>query len=179
MALRTVKDYLKEMSSNTDLNVDGLLDIIKNNRIPIKFHEFPQTIPAAALTLDKGIYLNSDVFGVKYSKSGQYHIILHEIGHYLRLKKLGKKNFESKIKSCTTHVDYYQHILFEEMFAEKFAALTYYKLNGSRDESGIRVNFRNGGAQQIYMYTKYAFKDIESIIKVGYFNYHKQMVNIK
>ena len=81
-------EFLKEISEDKRLNFDGLIQLIESEKIPMTFHVFPDPYTRAlGATSDDGVLLN---YRAKYlPKTDLYHLILHEIGHYLRVRKKG------------------------------------------------------------------------------------------
>lgn len=60
------------------------------------------------------------------------HIILHEIGHYKRISKLGKEKVMSNL-SIEDFDLFSDSIIEEEMIADRYACFIHYKLRGNSD----------------------------------------------
>lgn len=65
----------------------------------------------------------------RYSDSLIYFIILHEIGHYKRITKLGREQIISNL-SIMDFDNFTNSIVTEEMIADRYASFVFLKLNG-------------------------------------------------
>jgi len=93
-----------------------------------------------------GIYLSKNSF--KKTDEGylipildnpiNYFIILHELGHYLHLNK--NLNIIKKFEETKDFEGFFDIIIKEEIFADKFSSLNYYKLFGKTFKSPQTFN---------------------------------------
>jgi hypothetical protein len=174
-----ILDYLKNLSEHSILNFVGLIQLIESEQIPIIAHDFPTEYSGAlGATNEVGIYLNFHRL-TNFGQVDIFHVILHEIGHYLRVRKEGADNINKTIASYTTVTEMNDHLIYEERFAEKYATLTYYKLNSKLDSSQIRLNFKNvnffnGGLS----YAKFLLTELQNT-GLTFFDYSRHALNIK
>lgn len=119
-----VKRFLKKMGKKSHLNFKGLIKLIKNNNIPIK--ESGISGPAGIAFHNKILVdiIALDVEGDRMT----YFTLLHEIGHYLRLQKI-PKNYIIDLYKGKDFKLFFNDVVYEELFADKFANLMYYQLN--------------------------------------------------
>lgn len=176
-----VKSYLNNMKKHDvhNLNYDALMAFIGDNEIPMKMFEFPSTFDdALGGTYPNGIILNYYRFK-KLHPRDQYHIILHEIGHYLRINKNGVDAINNRIAQLTKYEDFFDYLFEEEKFAEKFATTTYYAWHKEIDKSIMRFDFNNG--RFIGCIKSYARHLHTELIKSGmtFFEYTTKQFKIK
>jgi hypothetical protein len=172
----SVRDYLISLGNADNLNFTGLVDLIDKENIPIKAYKFPPPYSRAfAATNPISIILNLNE--IRYvSLVNQYHIILHEIGHYLRIRKIGVDAIDSLVGAITVYEDFLNHLIEEERFAEKYATMTFYKLNGRIDDSPMQLDMNAIGK---YMgYAKFMFDDLTKS-GLTFFEYCKTKLNFE
>ena len=181
MKTPTFQSHVKTFPENTkiELNIKGLIQLVKDNKIKVKFCEFPSQFSNAL----GAAHPNCILFNYPYLKGfhpiNQYHVILHEIGHYLRIHRIGADNVNRKIAEYTLLPEFLEHLLEEERFAEKYASMTYYRLNGFLDNSEVRFNFNNPRLlANITSYAKQLHTDL-SESGLLFFDYSKKLLNIK
>jgi hypothetical protein len=122
---KKIKRFLKKMGKESSLNFKGLINLIKDNDIPIK--ESGISGPVGIAFHNKILV---DILGLDYmGYEMTYFTILHEIGHYLRLQKQPKNRIINLYKSDDFKT-FFDDVIYEELFADKFANLEYYRLNG-------------------------------------------------
>jgi hypothetical protein len=170
-------EFLKEISEDKRLNFDGLIQLIESEKIPMTFHVFPDPYTRAlGATSDDGVLLN---YRAKYlPKTDLYHLILHEIGHYLRVRKKGGEAVNIEVTNLKSAEELRDHLLYEERFAEKYATLTFHKLNRVRDNASIKldfndINFFNGSMG----YAKFLFNELQTT-GLSFFDYTRKALNI-
>lgn len=177
-----VIDYLKSVSTLRDEKENGLIKLIEDNEIPVRFHIFPFPYnEASAATSHEGIFINQ--LKMRYFShsetppawcSNEVHIILHEIGHFLHIKKIGHDNINSAIRNLKDYKGFFNHILEEERFAERFARLAYYKLRGLVDSTNVRLNLDDEYyIQRALHYANYVYNELVKS-KLDFFEYTKK-----
>lgn len=124
MITKNLKDHLISRSTKSDLNFLKLVEILEGSK-----YEFIGTTligPVGLATLGKAYFdMTSLVL-----KDDQYvfFVILHEFAHIKKIEKIGK---DGMIKQLSTN-DFYSfidHILNEEILADRFGCLMFYHLN--------------------------------------------------
>lgn len=178
-----IKEYLEELANKSSardagLNYVGLTELIERKNIPIKMHSFPSKFSGALGGAHPlGVFLNYD--RIKYlSGVSQYHIILHEIGHYLKIRMLGEDVINEHIKNLATTGDFVAHLIEEEKFAERFAKLYFKRLNGITDYSECQLNFNDSSFISGTMgYAKYLYINLKES-GLTFFEFTKDMVKI-
>jgi hypothetical protein len=118
-------DGLKDESAAPMVNFNELIELLERENIPVKAHNEGKFSGLATMY---GLYFNLNHL-VQNPNIIVYYIILHEIGHYKRFKKLGK----SYILNSFSQDDFNKWangVIDEEIIADKYAAFTYYKLTG-------------------------------------------------
>lgn len=134
-----VEDYFNKLSDHKTLNFDVLGSYIREQEIPFAFHDFPYPYDGAVgATHPEYILLNRNQL-LRIADKDQYHVILHEIGHYMRIRKVGVDAINKKIATATSYEEFFDHLYEEECFAEKFALLYFYRFNGFLDNSNVKL----------------------------------------
>jgi|AntRauMFilla1563_2_1112583.scaffolds.fasta_scaffold00263_7 hypothetical protein len=125
--MKNFKNYLLEKDADTNYNFRGVLDIIREKNISVKSNKLSFGLGLATIF---GIYIDIDKLESDYRLTDEIrmYIILHEIGHYVRMKKLGEDNILDKM-SRPDFEHFFQGIIEEEIFADRWASIMYYKLN--------------------------------------------------
>lgn len=108
----------------SDLNFIGLLNLINDNKIEIKVRNLMNSGGMATfydiyLDMSKLRFLDYDI---------RFFIICHEIAHYKKIKRDGKEYHLNKL-SINDVAKLYEHILDEEIFADKYAYILFKSLN--------------------------------------------------
>ena len=124
-----VKKYLMKLDEDSDLNFAGLAKLIEANEIPIKNTRF--TVPAPGMCANDCVYL--DIPGIESVNSYTYKffVVAHEISHFLRFKRKGENYNKDSYKENDFN-KFGEFVIFEEMFADRFARYIYNSLNESR-----------------------------------------------
>lgn len=73
------------------------------------------------------IYLDIDKMINVFDSTTIGYIILHEIGHYKRISKMGKEHVLSMLSSDNFDI-FSEHIIHEEIIADRYAGFVYNKL---------------------------------------------------
>ena len=81
-----------------------------------------------------GIYLDMDKIISRFHPMMIKYIILHEIGHYKRITKLGKEQVIKNL-SLENYDEFCDSVIFEEIIADRYACLVYLRLE--------RISFRS------------------------------------
>jgi len=109
----------------SDLNFIGLLNLINEDKIDIKVRNLIKSGGIATfyeiyLDMSKLRFLDHDI---------RFFIICHEIAHYRKIKKDGVDFHMNKL-SVNDLIELYEHILNEEIFADRYGNILYKHLNG-------------------------------------------------
>lgn len=78
-----------------------------------------------------------------------YFIILHEIAHYKRIKKMGREAVIKNLSSDDMDI-LHKHLLYEEIFADRYASLLYYRLTGELYPKTLTQQLDNPFRQEEY-----------------------------
>jgi len=108
-----------------NLNFSGLVELLENS--DYDFIGTQLNGPSGMATHGKSYY---DIDKLS-NQPPQYRffVILHEFGHMLRINKMGKEEMIRKL-SNDSFDEFFEHIISEELFADRFASIMYYRLNG-------------------------------------------------
>lgn len=106
-------------------NFKGLYSFIVDNEIPIEFVGFKFTVLGMA-AYDK-IYISKTI-ARDFSKEAIFFVIGHEVGHYMSFKKRGYQ-YHLDILSSTDFDIVFNHVIHEEILADKFSGMLFYALN--------------------------------------------------
>ena len=123
---RRIAEHILKWHYESDLDFIKLLNFINENDYPIIDSRL---INALGMATYYTIYLDIDYIEFQPYRL-RYFIILHEIAHYKRLHKKGLDYHLSKLSSKNVQ-DVYEHIILEELIADKYAMATYYALTNS------------------------------------------------
>jgi hypothetical protein len=122
---RRIADHILKWHYESDLNFIKLLSFIDDNNIPVVDSKL---ISAVGMATYYKIHLDLDSLDFQ-PPSLRYFIILHEIGHYKRLQKKGLEYHLHKLSSTNVNI-LYNHILNEEIIADKYGMFTFKRLTG-------------------------------------------------
>lgn len=109
-------------------NLEGLLKIVEESEFNFYMAKLKGPMGMANFN---GVYLDMDKIKSKsWMGCSEYlfSTILHELAHMKRMKKIGKKKIIEYF-SATNFEDLYNHVLYEEMLADRYACIMFYKLN--------------------------------------------------
>jgi hypothetical protein len=109
----------------SDLNFKSLIEFMENTNILFIDNRIKKSYGMA--TYDS-IYLNTNLILTRLNHNTLFFIILHEIAHYKRMQLMGKKQIIENFANKDFEM-FSEHIIFEEMLADRYARLIYYKLN--------------------------------------------------
>lgn len=118
-----IRTYLKNRPPQ--LNFKDLIKFIEDCEIPIENKLLINSVGVATLDC---IWLDVSKLS-NISDSVVFFIILHEIGHYKRIKKLGRNEIIRKL-SINDFRDFNNDIISEEMIADRYGSLLFLKFNG-------------------------------------------------
>jgi len=126
-----LQEVFKE-DKNRPLNIDGLIRLMEESDIEYLMADLNGPMGMATFN---AVYINFNVISkyVTINKSTEhlkmlYFIILHETAHFKRIRKMGK-DVMLKNLSLSDFNEFSEHIINEEVFADKYASIIYYKLN--------------------------------------------------
>ena len=119
-----INEELKQIikSKLYEYNVEGLISFIED--LDVNFYKADLIGPLAMATFDC-VYL--DLTKVVNPKL-MFFIILHEIAHVKRMKKLGREEILRNL-SLENFDKFFEHVLQEEIIADRYACYVYQKLN--------------------------------------------------
>lgn len=120
------KDILRVLNKkDSELKFSLLIKFMEESGIIFKNHKLTGLYGIAS---HYGVYLDIDKLDKDYNNRMIYQIILHEIGHCKRIKKIGKDNV-IKFLSNDNFDEFCSHIIDEEIIADRYACFVYYLLN--------------------------------------------------
>jgi hypothetical protein len=115
-------DFLKD-KLNT-LNFPALLSLIKDNNIELVDTKI---LGAIGIAGPERILLDQAKLNC-YPPNMVYFAVLHEIYHYKRIKLLGKAAIVKQF-SNTNFEEFHEHLIKEEVGADRYGRLLYFKFN--------------------------------------------------
>lgn len=128
----TFNDFIEKMDNETSLNFKGVLPILGN--LTVENSELKDALGLATLY---GLYIDIDkMLSRPYPEKLLLFVILHEIGHYKRMMKFGKEHYLSKL-SRPDFDHFFDGIVEEEIFADRWASLMFYKVTGELYPKGL------------------------------------------
>ena len=116
--------FLTSLDSESDLDFLKLINFIRESDIPVFSNEL---VSAFGIATFYGIHLDIRILKT-ISHDTIFFIILHEIGHYKRIIKKGKQ-YHLHCLSDNNIDNLYNHILIEEIIADKYGSLVFRLLN--------------------------------------------------
>ncbi len=122
MVDEVIKVALKE--KHGDLNFNDLLHYMENSGIIFNARRLRGPMGIATYFC---IYLDMDKID-KYHDMMLFFIILHEIGHYKRITKMGKEHV-IKMLSLEDFEDFCTHVIGEEIIADRYGSYMFYLFN--------------------------------------------------
>lgn len=122
----TFENFLNEKTKSTGLNFNSILDI--TNELNVNFKD-KNLYKCLGLATFYGLYYDRAKFSEhNIDDKLIMFILLHEIAHYKRYTKLGKEFYIEEL-SIKDYDEFCESILYEEVFADRWARLMFYKLN--------------------------------------------------
>ena len=175
----TSEKYLNILTETSHLNFNGLLEYLTVNNIKLESYSFPDAYKfGVAMATEQAIYLNDERVS-EFGDSSIFHILLHEVGHYLRIRKIGVGQLDDEIGSIETGVVFMNYFINEEKIAERFASLMYYRLNKQIDNSFCRINVNSYQfTDAMKAYTDKMFKELKAS-GLKYSEFFNNSLNIK
>ena len=119
-----LKTFLLERGKKSPLKFKVLVDFLEESK-----YEFigGELLGAYGLATINKAYFNIPELD-KVDNQLIYFVILHEYCHVLRIERVGKDGM-IKALSVSDFKDYYEHILEEEILADRFGSFFYFHLN--------------------------------------------------
>ena len=114
---------LKDKHGKYDFN--QLIEFMEASNIVFKDRKLKS---AAGIATYDCIYVDSSNFNFRIPDFMVYFIILHEMAHHKRLHKYGKHHFIKEL-SNENYDDLFEHVVGEEILADRYASRVFYKLN--------------------------------------------------
>lgn len=108
-----------------ELNFNGLVELMENNNI--EYINSTLKGPMGISTYS-GVYLDYFTIVKYYNDMVLFYIILHETGHMKRIHRMGKNKLIT-VLSNTDYDSFFDYVISEEIFADRYAMFLYQKLN--------------------------------------------------
>jgi hypothetical protein len=121
-----IKTKLSSKKDNLDLRL--VLEFMESTDIWFRDEELRGPF---GITTNTCIYLDVDKLISHFNNKMIAYIILHEIGHYKRIIKMGVDTMISNLSS-EVFDDLHAHIIDEEITADRYSAFVYYQLYGEQ-----------------------------------------------
>jgi len=140
-----------------DLNFKGLLEHMEASGIDFKANPLRGPLGIATYYC---VYLDMAKIDYYHDKM-LFFIILHEMGHYKRIANVGKDHI-IKMLSLEDFEEFCQHVITEEIVADRYSAYCYYLLNKEVFPKGATQQLENKDRQRQYKSTaKHLFGQIQ------------------
>lgn len=126
MLSEKLKNTLTEKLS--DCNVEGLICFMES--VDVEYHIADLRGPLAMATFE-GVFIDINrIIDKSWMNDSRlmYFIILHETAHIKRMKKLGKTEILKNL-SLEVFNDFFEHVIGEELIADRYGCYLYQKLN--------------------------------------------------
>ena len=107
---------------NGELDFKSLLKFMKESGIKFKNRKLVKVYGIATYY---AVYLDMDKLTSHFNNRMIWYIILHEIAHFKRIKKIGKDNV-IKFLSSEDFDEFCNHIIGEEIIADRYACFVFY-----------------------------------------------------
>ena len=133
----SIKIALKDKKNGIDLN--PLITIMEDSGIEFKNCKLNGPFGMAT---HLHVYLDLNKIIESFNPSMIWYIVLHEIGHYRRIQKMGKDKM-LEMFSLDDFEAFYWHVITEEIFADRYASFIYYKNN--------KKEFPRNATQQLHL----------------------------
>ena len=123
----SIIDFLEK--KHGDLDFKCLVSIMKESGIPFYNKRLREAIGLTSFTC---IYVDLDKLTHKYNYDMLiYFVFLHEMCHFKRISKYGVKHFVTML-SDEDFNSFAEHLLYEEVLADRYASLMFKILNGTQ-----------------------------------------------
>lgn len=116
-------ECLKDKHGKYDFN--QLIELMQASNIVFKDRKLKS---AAGIATYECIYVDTTKFDFSFPDFMVYFIMLHEMAHHKRLRKYGKEHFIKEI-SNENYNELFEHVIAEEILADRYASRVFYKLN--------------------------------------------------
>jgi hypothetical protein len=113
-------------NNNMNLNFDGLLEFMESTGI--SYHNRKINGPMGIATY-YCIYIDFNMIINRWGYNLLYFIILHETAHFKRIERMGGKDAVIKMLSIEDFEAFCEHVIGEEIFADRYACFVYQILN--------------------------------------------------
>lgn len=112
------------LSRDGRYNFKGLVDFLDNNKFNYQVKNLRG--PLAIATIDS-VLINVSILD-RYDDKFVFFVLLHETAHMKRIAKLGKDKIIRNL-SLSDFNEFMEHILYEEVLADRYACQLFYLLN--------------------------------------------------
>lgn len=126
------------LNKRNDLDFKPLYDLMEKSGLTFINQKLRQVMGIA--TFD-AIYLDMEKFE-QYTSESRYFVILHEMAHGLRIKKLGKAWLIGRL-SLPEFDEFANAVIHEEIIADRYACRMIYRL--------IKYNYPRQATQQLHL----------------------------
>lgn len=155
----SITEFLNEYSTEA-LNFKALLEMMQSSGIEFRNRRMIGPLGVATFYC---IYL--DIEKIKYSCSDKmiYFTILHEMAHYKRICRMGKGTLIEML-SLEDQEAFCQHVIGEEIVADRYACYVYQCLNGKEYPRHMTQQLHLSQAQDLYkpMINRYMFGKVKN-----------------
>tara|TARA_R110000851_G_scaffold115810_5_gene241810 strand:- start:379 stop:918 length:540 start_codon:yes stop_codon:yes gene_type:complete len=141
----TFEDFIFKLNNSSVLHFESILEIVNDSNIKITNACLSDDI--VGLTTLDCIYI--DIYDILSRLSvGEinlhkvFFILLHEIAHKKRIDKFGV-DYHLNMLTTSDFKSFYEFIIFEELFADRWAALIFYFINQKK--------FHKSQTQELYI----------------------------
>jgi len=133
----SIKTHLRSKPSQLDF--EALISFMESTGIEYRDRRLRGPL---GLTTYYCIYLDMEKLMTVHEKL-MYFVILHETAHYKRIVKMGGKDGVIKVLSNEDFEEFFNHVIGEEIFSDRYACHVYHKLN--------KFNFPREATQQLHL----------------------------
>jgi len=167
MLSQELKDVLSQRLQK--YNVKSLLDFMITSNYQYNYSDLKG--PLAMTTFD-GIFIDVDRI---VNDKMLYFIILHETAHYKRMCKIGKTNVLSNL-SLENFEDFSNHVIYEELLADRYGSIMFYKLNNEIYPENMTQQLNNNVRRLIYINKTRGFFGVIQNSEELYHNFTKLFI---
>ena len=122
---KTIEIKLLEEGVKSEFDFKTLISFMKESEI--EFHD-KKLRGVYGLATYYAIYLDMDKLISRFTPMMISYVILHEIGHYKRIAKMGKDTMLKSI-SMEDFIEFSDHVIVEEIYADRYSTYVFFKLN--------------------------------------------------
>ena len=168
-----IKKFLLEKSENSYLKFNLLYNWLTKINVTITNSKLKN---ASALSTFDTIYIDLNQLNQYYKDELIYFIFIHEIAHYKRMCKLGKDKilFNLSLNDFDLFSD---SIISEEIIADRYASLLFYKFNGVLYPREHTQRLTENFFKTIYKKNTIKYFNVINNSEENYNNFIKKIIN--